>query len=169
MLRHFPGTYVAERWLRSSFNRTTPVSERGNFFFVSTPYLRKNFLTPTFWYFILVPPIATATELVTKQTFWRFSLAFLFCVHECTSFNLLTEVCAIFCVYFVCAFCSHGKFNYIVTNTIRESFSKLVSREQSPESKCVEGVTMENEMPRHGRLKNLDKRRWCAMRRVQRR
>jgi len=44
----------------------------------------------------------------------------------------------------------------------------LVSREQSPESKCVEGVTMENEMRRHRGLKNFDKRRWNSMKGVQR-
>jgi len=43
----------------------------------------------------------------------------------------------------------------------------LVSRKQSPQSKCVEGVTLENEMRRHWGLENLDKRRWNAMKRVQ--
>jgi hypothetical protein len=153
-VKAFPRNVCSRTLIAFEFQSDHPQHQKWETFFVSTPYLRQNFLTPTFWYFILVPPITTAIELVTKQIFWRFVWHFYFALTNIRVFNLRTEACATFCLYFVCAFCSQGKFNYIVTNIIRERFLKLVSREQSPESKCVEGVTVENEMRTHRGLKN---------------
>jgi len=145
-VKTLPRNVCSRTLIACEFQSNHPQHQKGELFLCPHPtWGRTSWHRPSDISFPSLRSRQPHNSFVTKDTL-TFRLAFLFCVDQCTGFNLLTEACATFCLYYVRAFCSHGKFNYIVTNIGRfflnwsaenNHRSQSVSKVSPWKTKCV--------------------------------